>query len=596
MIDCVKECSSLNILKERNTYLEDINRRLFCLLDMMASSGDFQANINRNRNLSSILIATFSQLKRLLPFQVMAFLSIDETDQSFVLKECEPSWKQRYIQTEIDSKIMSGEFAWALYQNRPVIMPAKKSGYSVVLHVLATQSRIRGMFLGVLQNKKFNIHDPSLKALSIILLNTAYALETLVLYRLLRNHMENLEAEVQGRTQELQEARKRADVANITKSRFLANMSHEIRTPMNGVIGFADMLLETNLDKEQVEYARTIKRSGEALLFLIDDILDFSKIEAGQLRLETINFDPAFVVDDACKLIMPQLKNKPVELHCHIEEGVTAYVQGDPGRFREVIVNLLGNAAKFTDSGEIGLLLFREEEKKDFVKLHVEVRDTGIGIPKDKLESIFEPFHQADSTTTRKYGGTGLGLSICKQLSKLMDGDVWAESEPGKGSIFHFTSWFRKVEDCKEEKAEEPVTLATQQEDRYPAHILLVEDNPINQNLLRIMLMKHGCHVEVASNGREGLKKYTQDPNKYDLIFMDCQMPEMDGFEATRLMRNEEITIGRHTPIIAVTAHAMKEDRDKCIAAGMDDYMAKPIKKEKVLDLVDKWVSRKEKV
>lgn len=553
-------------------------------------------------------------------------------------------------------------------------------------------------------------------------------------YRIIQEQQENysktLQTEIEIQTKQLREAKVAAEAASVAKSQFLASMSHEIRTPMNGVIGFTEMILSSNLDEEQRDSAETIKRSGEALLSLINDILDFSKVEAGQMSLEYIDFDPEITAHDVCELVRPRVAGKPIEVLCRIDDTLPANISGDPGRFRQVLLNLLGNSAKFTEKGELELAINVEEEDEKNIKLHCLIRDTGVGIAPAKCDSIFEAFKQEDGTTTRKYGGTGLGLSICRKIANLMQGKVWVESVQGEGSTFHFTAMMRKssvsraktlkqldlegtkmliVDDnaanndilehlltnagidvtalldetqtmakiaeaeecgkpfdliiidlqmpvisgfelakmirqstlksntipflaytsstekiakkCKDvgftaflnkparrsillrtlsrtlgtgsETSETPSEkkLVTQysvrEEIKQSIRILLVEDNLVNQKLAKMILTKAGYQVEVAANGKIAVDTFSSNPEDFDTILMDVQMPEMDGYEATRQIRKLGFT---DIPILAMTANAMKGDRELCLEAGMNDYITKPIKRDIVFDMLDKWL------
>jgi len=633
--------------------------------------------------------------KQLKPF----LLSREEVEERFIHNSTE-IYKDIFLRVKID---------WPQKEDKVCFMGTPKT---LLVMRIQQDGNVEGYL--IFANMQ---HDDAFKDQDLRLLND------------LKTHI--VSAFVKSRLlQELKKEREIAQDANESKSMFLARMSHEIRTPLNGIIGFAEMLTDTNLNADQKDYTRTISQSGESLLTLLNDILDFSKIEAGQLVFESLDFDPEITIFDICQIILPRISSKPIEILAHIGDGVPAYVKGDPGRFRQVLLNLMGNAAKFTEAGEIELSIDVEEEVDQRLKLHARIRDTGIGIPPDKLEKIFDVFQQADGSTTRKYGGSGLGLAISRHIARLMNGNVWAESTPAKGSIFHFVAWMEKSEKhffhhrisdfltgkrilaiddnprnldiityiltrsgvrvdvlasgnpvipslrqaldsgdpyhlCivdimmpdlngfelaqmirkhpasfssipllafsssamrHSQKFQEygfngylskpirkklllqmlerllgGVSTETPQDDlsrvvvtrhilveeaKHSIRILLVEDNPINQKLSQFILNRSGYRIEIANNGKEAVDKVTADPNRYDIIFMDIQMPEMDGLEATRQIRKLGFI---HLPVIAMTAEAMKGDREKCLDAGMNDYISKPIKREKVFEIIKKW-------
>ncbi len=532
-----------------------------------------------------------------------------------------------------------------------------------------------------------------------------------------------------------EESTKKAEGANQVKSQFLNNISHELRTPLNGVSGFTDMLLDTSIDATQKEYINNIQLSSEELLSIINDILDFSKMESSELNFAQIDFDPELLVYDVCEPFQSKIELKPIEMLCHIGEDIPALITGDPNRYRQVLINILGNALKFTHSGEIVISLLIAEQTAHKIKINVRIQDTGIGIPQKFLDNIFEPFIQADDSFTREYGGTGLGLSICKKIAKKMDGDIQVESKIDVGSTFLFSAWFGKTKskttprykatslvgknvlildnnqisqqiithmlsssginvitvssssevqqklnqavkknqiidacilsvkqhdnniltiaqqihsfeaekqkistnnkklpliavssvlstkDCMKSgfegflikpirkdhlllmlekviglknETQLPSKVANQhsirEEIKHSLNILLVEDNLLNQKVAQLMMQKAGYHVETVNNGKEAVEKILNNPILYHLVLMDIQMPEMDGISATKAIREKGFT---EIPIIALTAHTRKEDREACLSAGMNDHITKPLKREKLYSVLSTWVIEK---
>ena len=381
--------------------------------------------------------------------------------------------------------------------------------------------------------------------------------------------------------QAAERARAAAEEANRAKSEFLANMSHEIRTPMNGIIGMATLALDGPLTAGQADSIATVKASAESLLRILNDILDFAKIESRKLEIERVPFSLRDVLDEAVRPFRHQAQQKGLALTVDVAPALPRSLLGDPIRLRQIVANLVGNALKFTERGRVDVSALPAAIDRDSVTLDLRVADTGIGIPAEKRAQIFEPFTQADGSTTRRFGGTGLGLAISAALAQMMGGRIRVESEPGAGSTFHITLPFAIHDDAADAPLEAdaqiapPFSIPRSSHAGSPLRILVVEDNIVNQKVAVGLLMKRGHDVTVVGDGREAVKACACA--RFDLILMDVQMPEMGGLEATAAIRAREIETGERTTIVAMTAHAMNGDRERCLAAGMDGYISKPI-------------------
>ncbi|PIR00944.1 MAG: hypothetical protein COV66_03720 [Nitrospinae bacterium CG11_big_fil_rev_8_21_14_0_20_45_15] len=574
--------------KSRLEHLEETCKSQFFALDLAASLGAFHGDSNENRNPELILEKTFQFLVKILPFEMAGFYIVREEDYDFILKYAFPENKHLELDDEVQKSIDSGKFAWALNQNQAVVSKSSLNDRSLVLHVLATQTRIIGMFTGLLTTKDLPSFKQKLKLISIVIQYAANSLESAELFNLLKESRDNLQIEVDLKTAELIEQRNKAQQANQEKSNFLAKMSHELRTPMNAILGFSQLLtmdINNTLTEIQKKNIGMISTAGEHLLKLINQVLDLSKVESGKLDLtiQTIDINP--LLENVLSISKSLLKTNNISLEYHRVSNDRCFINADPLRMNQILLNLISNAIKYNKPNGSVILSVENLENG---RIRFGIRDTGHGIPDNKKDKIFQPFERFD-VDAEKIEGTGIGLTITKQLVALMGGQIDFESVYEQGSFFYID--FPAVDSIQapfEVKAtphsnELPISSSNDE-----VKILYIEDISVNVELVK-QLLEELPRIKLlsASNALDGIELAKNElPN---LILMDINMPGMNGL--TAFQKLQEIKETAQIPVIALSANAMNDDIQEALDMGFKDYLTKPINVPKFLGTINSFLT-----
>ena len=576
---------------QRLSYLEGTVDWVNSALELSVILNDLYLRYDQNLSEQHVFSEVIKGLRNLFQFSRLGLLLVDEESYDFSLKAFMPETDNDKLQHEIEYQIDSGNFAWALDQTKACLVRSRDGSSTTVLYTLATYTRVRGMFIAVYDGQVSDIKDIQLNFLSIMLQGIANTIENKQIYNFVNDQKRNLEQIVESRTYELVNARVEAERANEAKSRFLANMSHEIRTPLTSVIGYAEWLQNEDISAaERGEATASILRTGRHLLEIINEILDLSKIESDRIEIEEMMIMLGGLLKEVGRVVKMNARSKGIDFRINYEFPLPRWIITDPTRLKQILINLCSNAIKFTDKGSVTINVSSDCQTN---KIEFTVTDTGIGIPADKIDTLFDSFTQADSSTTRKYGGSGLGLNISRSLARMMGGDIVVTSTINEGSSFtvYLPVGKAAIRDMAENLDELSVTgFDIGQQDEQNAMpslsgtVLLAEDNPDNQRLVQFHLQRVGATLDIAGNGREAVERALE--NSYDLILMDMQMPEMDGVEAAELLRQA----GYDIPIVALTANISREDRERCERAGFDDFLTKPFDKVRLNHVLKQYL------